>query len=194
MLLTDDEMWKAAADCDGRYDGKFFYAVKTVGVYCRPSCKSKTPLRKNTRYFETPGEAEKAGFRPCKRCRPDLPDYAPVTEMIRHARELIDRHYRQRDRLAEEMKHIGVTARHLAVIFRQRYGITPLQYSNQLRADYAKKMIAETARPIIDIAGDSGFDSLAAFYRFFKKYTAATPGEYRANAAALFEAESNTLQ
>jgi AraC family transcriptional regulator of adaptative response / methylphosphotriester-DNA alkyltransferase methyltransferase len=179
MLYTDDEMWKATVDCDAGYDGKFFYAVKTVGVYCRPSCKSRTPLRRNVRYFETPREAEKAGFRPCKRCRPDLADYAPVLEIIRHTKELIDNYYHRRERLAEKMKQIGVTARHLAVIFKQEYGITPIQYSNQLRAAYAQKMLGETGASIIDIAGDIGFESLSAFYSFFRKHTGTTPKEYR---------------
>ncbi|MDR2101167.1 MAG: helix-turn-helix domain-containing protein [Treponema sp.] len=183
MIFTDDEMWQAAVDCDDRYDGKFYYGVKTVGVFCRPSCKSKTPLRKNVCYFETPREAEKAGFRPCKRCRPDLPGYTPVLEIVRRTRELIDKHYRRREHLAEQMKQIGVTARHLAVIFKGQYGVTPIQYSNQLRAEYAKKLLGETGMSIIDIAGDIGFDSLAAFYGFFKKHTGTTPGEYRTKAA-----------
>lgn len=179
MNFTDDEMWKATIDCDDGYDGKFFYAVKTVGVYCRPSCKSRTPLRKNACYFETQEDARKAGFRPCKRCRPDLMNYAPVLETVRQAKALIDDYYRQRKRLAAEMKQLGVTASHLAVMFKQQYGVPPIQYLNQLRAGQAKKMLAETDVSIIDIAGDIGFDSLPAFHRFFKKQTGITPKEYR---------------
>ena len=70
MKLTDDEMWEATINCDSNLDGRFFYAVKTVGVYCCPSCKSRAPLRKNVLYFETGEQAQRAGFRPCKRCRP----------------------------------------------------------------------------------------------------------------------------
>ena len=70
MKLTDDEMWEAVINCAPALDGQFFYAVKTVGVYCRPSCKSRTPLRKNVLYFETGEDARNAGFSPCKRCRP----------------------------------------------------------------------------------------------------------------------------
>lgn len=74
MRLGYEEMWKAVVDCDNRYDGKFLYAVKTVGVYCHPSCKSRTPLQKNTVFFASAEEAVKSGCRPCKRCRPDLHD------------------------------------------------------------------------------------------------------------------------
>ncbi|AEF82675.1 bifunctional transcriptional activator/DNA repair enzyme AdaA [Leadbettera azotonutricia] len=181
MQFTDDEMWKATVDCDTSYGGKFFYAVKTVGVYCRPSCKSRTPLRKNVCYFETPQEAEKAGFRPCKRCRPDLSDYAPVLEIVRHTKELIDGYYHNREGLTEKMKQLGISSGHLTAIFKQQYGMTPIQYLRQLQTEYAKKMLVETDMPIIDIAFDIGFDSLSAFYTFFRKHTGTTPKEYRIN-------------
>lgn len=182
MRFTDDEMWRAVVDCNKEYDGHFFYAVKTVGVFCRPSCKSRTPLRKNTNYFETKEEAEKAGFRPCKRCRPDLLDYAPITELARQIKGLIDDYFNERERLTEEMKRLGVSASHLAVIFKQQYGMAPSQYLNKIRIDYAQKMLAKTNIPIIDIASDTGFSSLSAFYRFFKKQTETTPKEYRTKA------------
>ena len=70
MKLTDNEMWKAVTSCDAALDEQFFYAVKTTGIYCRPSCKSRAPLRENVLYFETGEDACHAGFRPCKRCRP----------------------------------------------------------------------------------------------------------------------------
>ena len=181
MRLTDDEMWKAAADCDESCDGKFFYAVKTVGVYCRPSCKSRTPLRKNTEYFETREDAEKAGFRPCKRCRPDLPGYAPLPELAKRIKNLIDGYFNERERLSAEIKQLGVSSGHLAVIFRRQYGMTPGQYLNKTRADCARKMLAETDIPIIDVASDIGFDSLPSFYGFFKKQTGTTPKKYREN-------------
>lgn len=180
MRFTDDEMWRATIDCDDSYNGEFFYAVKTVGVYCRPSCKSRTPLRKNVTYFETQEEAEKVGFRPCKRCRPDLFKYEPILDIARQTKELIDDYFCERGRLAEEMKQLGVTANHLAVIFKRQYGVPPIEYMNTLRAEQAKKMLDEIDMPIIYIAAEIGFDSLPAFYSFFKKQTGTTPKEYRA--------------
>jgi AraC family transcriptional regulator of adaptative response / methylphosphotriester-DNA alkyltransferase methyltransferase len=180
MELPDDTMWKATVDCDCGYDGVFFYAVKTVGVYCRPSCKSRTPLRKNVRFFKTGKDAQYAGFRPCKRCRPDVADYAPVLEIARQAKKLIDRYYARRGRLRGELKKLGVTPNHLSVIFREHYGMPPVQYLNRLRADRAKQILAETVMPIIDIAGTIEFESLSAFYSFFKKHAGTTPLKYRA--------------
>ena len=179
-MLTDEEMWQAVVGCDDTYNGKFFYSVKTVGVYCRPSCKSKTPLRKNVSYHETKKDAEKAGFRPCKRCRPDLFDYAPMTELAGKAKELIERYYAQREILAQEMKLLNASANHISSVFKQQYGIPPLQYCNQIRTAHAKKLLLESAMSIIDVAEETGFASLSAFYSFFKKQTGNTPGEFLA--------------
>ena len=79
--MTEDEMYEAVISNDGNYDGLFFYAVKSTGIFCRPSCKSKKPLRENVRFFKNAAEARAAGFRPCKRCRSDLLSYRPMEEI-----------------------------------------------------------------------------------------------------------------
>ena len=80
MDLTEDEMWIGVIECNKNYDGKFYYAVGTTHIYCRPSCTSRTPLRRNIVYFKTRGEAEMAGYRPCKRCQPEMLDKASETK------------------------------------------------------------------------------------------------------------------
>ncbi len=179
MLLSDEERWNAVKNCDERYDGVFYYAVKTTGIFCRPSCKSRTPAQKNVCFFSTKEDAAAAGFRPCKRCRPDLINYQPITELAQQAKNLIDTCFAQRDRLTEKMKQLGVSPSHLAVIFRQQYGVPPIEYLKQIRAESAKKLLEETAMPIIDVAGSVGLNSLFAFYQFFKEQTGMTPKEYR---------------
>ena len=179
MRLDSDEMWRAVVSCDGAYDGRFFYAVKTVGVYCRPSCKSRTPLRRNTLVFESAAAAEEAGFRPCKRCRPDLPEYAPSAELAGRVKALIDDCYAERARLTDEMRRLGVSYGHMAALFRECYGLSPTEYLAQTRMKRAKRLLAETDVPIIDIAFDAGFGSLSVFYGFFKKREGVTPGQYR---------------
>ena len=174
-------MWRAVVDCDARYDGEIFYAVKTVGVYCRPSCKSRTPLRKNVLFFASGESAESAGFRPCKRCRPDLPDYAPLMELARRTKDLIDGYFREKEQLAAEMKRLGVSANHLSIIFKRQYGLSPTGYINCKRLEYAKTLLAETGEPIVCVADDIGFDSLSSFYAFFKKHAGVTPKNFRDN-------------
>lgn len=185
MGLTQDVMWNAVVACDKGCDGEFFYAVKTVGVYCRPSCRSRTPLQKNVCYFATAQDAENAGFRPCKRCRPDLLDYAPVVELARQTKSLMDDYFSEREQLTAKMRRLGVSSSHLAVIFKQQYGMVPSQYLSQIRIDYAKRLLAETNAPIITIAGDVGFDSLPSFYGFFRSKTGTTPKEYRSTHSSL---------
>ena len=177
--FSDDTMWQAVVDCDSAYDGKFFYGVKTVGVYCRPSCRSKTPLRKNVVYFMTEEEAKRAGFRPCKRCRPELCGQAPVAGLAAQAKKHMDDHYDKRALLLAELKKLGVTQSHLAAVFRQQYGMTPTRYLGSRREQQAKNLLAATDMPIIDIAAAIGFDSLSAFYAFFKKQAGTTPHTFR---------------
>ena len=183
--LAQETMWQAVIDCDPAYDGQFFYGVKTVGVYCRPSCRSKTPLRKNTLFFATENDAKQAGFRPCKRCRPELVRHDPAAKLAKQARQLFEDHFDNRSLLAAELQRLGVTQSHLAVIFRQHYGMAPAQYLGCQREQRAKMLLAKTDMPIIEIAADIGFGSLSAFYSFFKKQTGTTPQKFRINTKSI---------
>mgnify|MGYP003400168036 CR=1 FL=1 len=85
--MTEVEKWNSVKSCDSSYNGKFYYGVKATGIYCRPSCKSKLPKRENIVFFDTREEAEKAGFRTCKRCWLDLVDYDPAKELSEKAKK-----------------------------------------------------------------------------------------------------------
>lgn len=169
--MTEQEMWDAVQRSDANYDGVFFYAVKTTGIFCRPSCKSKLPRRENLCYFSSGEEARAAGFRPCKRCRSDLLEYDPVQEIATEVRRKLDR--------MEALDDIGLTSRRLTDIFKQEYGVTPKEYMDELRLCKAKKMLEQTQEKVIDVAYQAGFSSLSAFNRFFKQQTGQTPTEYR---------------
>ena len=186
MQYSDDEMWRAARECDKSSDGEFLYAVKTVGVYCHPSCRSRTPLRRNVVYFADRGQAEDAGYRACKRCRPDLGGFAPAAELAQRAERLICKCFGDRALLAREMGGLGVSSGHLAEIFRSRYGISLLGYATNLRNEHARRLLAETDTAIIKIASDTGFDNLSSFYAFFKKHNGMTPNEFRKKAGAVY--------
>ena len=177
--MDDNQKWCAVTECDAAYDGVFFYAVRTVGVYCRPSCKSRTPLRQNICFFDSREAAQAAGFRPCKRCRPDLADFAPATELAEQVKALLDAQYREKASLKEILRPLGASPNHLCAVFQRQYGLPPGAYRSRLRAQYAAARLAQSAEPIAQIALDTGFDSLSAFCGFFKKQHGATPGDYR---------------
>ena len=118
--MNDEEMWRAVRNRDASCDGQFFYGVKTTGIYCRPSCISKLPQRDHVVFFRTREEAEKAGFRPCKRCRPDLLQYDPALELSQRTKELLERHYNDRAMLERDMKETGVSRKHLTQVFKQQ--------------------------------------------------------------------------
>lgn len=177
--LTEQEMWNAVKENDASYDGLFFYGVKTTGIYCRPSCKSKVPKREHVCFFATAQEAISQGFRPCKRCRSDLLDYQPMQDIAAEVKEKIDEAFRSQAKLYEQLQNVGLTVRRLTDIFKDEYGVTPKEYADSLRLNEAKKLLTSSNKKIIDIAFMTGFSSLSAFNRFFKNQTGGTPSAYR---------------
>lgn len=178
--LSEDEKWQAFVRSDPLFNGCYYVAVKTTGIFCRPSCSARKPLRKNVAFYDTREEALAHGYRPCKRCRPDLILYRPVEEAARLCRELLEREYHNPAPLREVLKELSISLGHIGSIFRQKYGITPLGYRNRLRVEAAQRMLRGTNRSVIEIAGDCGFSSLAPFYAAFKRQTGTTPQLYRA--------------
>lgn len=177
--MTEQEMWDAVERCDSDYDGLFFYGVKTTGIFCRPSCRSKTPKRDNVYFFANAEQARTAGFRPCKRCRSDLLEYRPMQDIAASVKKKIEQAVAAQETLAAALDAVGLTPRRLTDIFRDRYGITPKEYADSLRLKTAKRLLTDTDHKIIDIAYVSGFSSLSAFNRFFKSQTGQTPSAYR---------------
>ena len=169
--MTEQEMWQAVQRSDASYDGLFFYAVKTTGIFCRPSCKSKPPKRKNLCYFASGEQARAAGFRPCKRCRSDLLEYQPMRSLAAEVKARLDQ--------AASLDDVGLTPRRRTDVFKQEYGVTPKEYADSRRLRAAKEILSETQEKVIDVAYQAGFSSLAAFNRFFKHQTGQTPTEYR---------------
>ena len=177
--ISVDEMWQAVITNDKSYDGQFFYAVKTTGIYCRPSCKSKMPKRENVHFYNTSNEAMEGGYRPCKRCRSDLMDYTPIKEIAEDIKDKINKYYIKKDELDNQIENIGLSNHRINEIFKQEYGITVLEYVNKLKLEEAKRLLSETDESIIDVANSIGFSSLSGFYRFFKEEVNTTPAKYR---------------
>lgn len=177
--MTDNERWNAVIGNNANADGLFYYAVKSTGIYCRPSCKSKKPVRENVMFFDCREDAIASGFRPCKRCRPELLDYQPLTDVAILAKNLIEQYHSEKQQLADELQKLGVSKRRIAQIFKQEYGVSPTEYANYIRIQNAKEQLQYSTLSIIDIAYSLGYESLSAFFTFFRKNTGITPKEYR---------------
>jgi len=128
MAITDETRWNAFATRDRNYDGTFVTAVRTTGVYCRPSCPARKPHRHNTQFFDTPTEAEQAGFRPCRRCRPHSADGAPIERSVQAARDYLDARVGQRVPLARLGKAVGLSPWHVQRAFTRLVGVSPKAY------------------------------------------------------------------
>lgn len=177
--MTEDEMYEALIRNDADFDGVFFYAVKSTGIFCRPSCPSKKPLRNNICFFPSAEAAEKAGFRPCKRCRSDLPFYRPVRDMATQIKDLADRLYAEGADWTEIAEKAGLSEHYTAELFKSTFGMTPKAYMDGLRLRDAEQRLTETDDRIADISLAVGFGSISAFNRFFKSRTGLTPTAYR---------------
>lgn len=177
--MSDREKWQAVASCDKGYDGIFFYGVRTTGIYCRPSCRAKAPVRKNVLFFNNSEEATEAGYRPCKRCCPDKTAFDPDMELVNKARDLIKESYTGLIEAGYIAKQLGVSTNHLIRLFKKHQGTTPGQYINGLRISKAAELIKNTDAKVLEIAYATGFKSLSNFYKCFKQQTGNAPIEYR---------------
>ncbi len=164
---------------DESMDGVFFYCVKSTGIFCRPSCKSKIPRRDNVFFVDTKDQALEAGFRPCKRCRSDLVSYKPIKEIASDYKRIADNYWINSVNLQQEIRNFGLSEHRLNEIFKDEYGMTPTEYISEKKIQYAKDKLRSTDMRIIDIAYDLGFSAMSSFYKFFREKTGLTPGEYR---------------
>jgi len=138
------QAWEAVTARDGRRDGAFVYAVSTTGVYCRPSCPSRRPLRENVSFLPTPAAAEAAGYRACLRCRPQ--DQAkPIDLAVARAREFLEAHPDETVTLPTLAREVGLSPHHLQRAFSRRVGVSPKRYSAALRADRLKTALRNGA-------------------------------------------------
>ncbi|MEP7027698.1 MAG: Ada metal-binding domain-containing protein [Candidatus Eisenbacteria bacterium] len=159
MSLDLDLCYRALGSRDRRFDGRFFTAVKTTGVYCRPICPARTPLAKNVTFFPTPAAAEQAGYRPCRRCRPETAPESPAWQgtsaTVTRALRLLHIEVRV-DRLAERL---GVGERHLRRLFAEHLGASPRAVLTSQRVHFARRMLDETTMPLEELARATGYGS-----------------------------------
>jgi AraC family transcriptional regulator of adaptative response / methylphosphotriester-DNA alkyltransferase methyltransferase len=176
--VMTDEKWQAIIGNDAAYNNQFFYAVKTTGIFCKPSCKSRVPKKENVRIFQNAEEAMSADFRPCKRCKPTnerLPDNEWVAIII----EYIDKNYPDKLSLETLAEISHGSPYHLHRTFKRITGITPVEYIHQVRINTAKKYLLQSDRAVSDIAKMVGISNTPYFITVFKKMMGTTPAHFR---------------
>jgi len=174
-------MYDRAVAKDRAYDGRFYTAVTTTGIYCLPSCPARKPKAENTRFFASEPEALDAGFRACHRCRPDR-FQAGGNANLELLETLIARVHGAPDRFrtVEDLtSESGWGATRLAELFREHLHLTPLAFLQRTRIREAQCLLGATSRSVSDVALEAGFESPSVFHAQFRKQAALTPGEYR---------------
>jgi methylphosphotriester-DNA--protein-cysteine methyltransferase len=175
--------YRALKARDPRFDGLFFTAVRTTGIFCRPVCPARTPLPHNVEFFQNAAGAQAAGYRPCLRCRPevspDLPVSAGTSTTVNRALRLINEGALDDGSAAKLSEHLGVTDRHLRRLFLEHVGVPPVVVAATRRLLFAKKLITETHLPFSQIAFASGYQSLRRFNEAIRDTYQRNPMELR---------------
>src|SRR2546430_3873566 len=188
MTLDEETCYRAAQSRDARFDGRFFTAVTTTGIYCRPICPARTPLRKNVRFFACAAAAEEAGFRPCRRCRPDAAPGTPArngpSATVSRAVRLIERGALDEASVDELAARVGVGGRQLRRLFAEPLGTAPLLVGRSRRAHFARALLDATAWPMAQVAEEAGFRSLRRFNEVMLAVFQRTPSELRRRGGA----------
>lgn len=176
--MMTDEKWQAIINNDTAYNNQFFYAVKSTGIFCKPSCKSRVPKKENVYIFQNAEQALRANFRPCKRCKPtneNLPD----SEWVDLITAYIDQHFTEKLTLDSLASICHGSPYHMHRTFKKIKGITPVEYIQQVRVHAAKKNLIQTNKAIGDIAISVGMTNTPYFITLFKKKTGLTPAQFR---------------
>lgn len=190
-----EEQWQAIKNKDGSYDGQFFYALKTTKTVCRPSCVKKTCSPENVVIFLSVEDAIKAGYHPCKRCRPDQAGWKGAkAELAETARLLIEKNYKKAFSLDKLAQELHINKYYLLRTFKEATGDTPLSYHNSVRCGVAKEMLKRPDLNISYISDETGFSSASHFSRVFAKTVGITPSGYRKQYLKSLEAPEGELR
>jgi len=181
--LDPEALNRARISRDPRFDGKFFIAVTSTGIYCRPICPSRYAKRANVRFFGSPAAAEAAGFRPCLRCRPEAapgtPAWLGTAAVVRRALRLINEGALDEDSVVTLASRLGIGPRHLLRLFARHVGASPIAVAQTRRLHFAVCLLEETNLPITQIAMAAGFGSCRRFNDAFRNTYRRAPRELR---------------
>lgn len=183
LLLDTVACDRARLARDARFDGKFFIGVLTTGVYCRPICPVNPARSENVLFFPTAAAAERAGFRPCLRCRPETAPGTPIWQgpaaAVSRAVELINRGFLDQRSVDDLSSAVGVGTRQLTRLFTKHIGASPTTVARTRRVQIAKRLLDETDMPVTEIAFAAGFQSIRRFNAVFKETYGRPPAHIR---------------
>ncbi len=179
--LTPAQMWRAFAGSDARYDGRFYTAVRTTGIFCRPSCTCRKPRPDNVEYYPSADAAARAGYRPCKRCRPELAGGSVEAER-RFAERTLAR-MRERSGEALTLADLAADAAASPSAFARRFraadGRSPMRALADVRAERAEALLVAPSCTVLQAALEAGFGSMSSLSRAFRRRTGMTPSVWR---------------
>jgi AraC family transcriptional regulator of adaptative response/methylated-DNA-[protein]-cysteine methyltransferase len=168
---------------DPAFDGLFFTAVRTTGIYCRPVCPVRQPLTKNVSYYPSAAAAERAGYRPCLRCRPETAPFCAAwngtKSTVQRALRLIEAGALDTGSVADLAARLGIGTRHLSRLFNRHVGASPAQTAKTFRVQRAKRLLDETTLPVTEIAFPAGFGSIRRFNAAFLELYGRSPSALR---------------
>ncbi|CDU01657.1 putative Ada, Adenosine deaminase domain fused with AlkA, 3-methyladenine DNA glycosylase/8-oxoguanine DNA glycosylase protein [Vibrio coralliirubri] len=181
--LTSEQCHLARYARDARFDGMFFTAVKTTGIFCRPICPATPPKEENVEYFSHQAQALKAGYRPCLRCRPDSAPFSPAWKGVEttflRAMQLIDNGALNSGSIVDLATRLGISDRYLRTLFENYIGVSPKQYSLYSQLMFAKQLLHTSSMSITDVGFASGFNSTRRFNDAFQKELQLSPTQIR---------------
>jgi AraC family transcriptional regulator of adaptative response/methylated-DNA-[protein]-cysteine methyltransferase len=177
--MQTEHKWQQVMARDARQDGRFVFAVRTTGVYCRPSCPSRRPRRESVEFFPNPNEAERAGYRACLRCKPT--EISAQARYVTRARQLLD-HAEGVMTLSELSKRVGLSPFHLQRLFKRATGLSPREYQSARRMQHVKAGLRK-GDDVTTALYDAGFGSPSRLYERAPQQLGMTPGEYRRGGA-----------
>jgi AraC family transcriptional regulator, regulatory protein of adaptative response / methylated-DNA-[protein]-cysteine methyltransferase len=187
-MLDFAAQYEAFRSRDPAWDGVVFVAVKTTGVYCRPVCPARTPLARNVMFYRSAAAAERGGFRPCLRCRPETAPFCAAWKgtrtTVERALTLIENGALDRSDIDRLAQRLGIGPRHLSRLFAEHLDASPLQVALSLRVGRAKRLLDGTDLPIRLIAERAGFSSARRLNAAFARLYGRPPSAIRKRASA----------
>jgi len=177
--LDHDRYWEAVAARDASFDGAFVFAVRSTGVYCRPSCRSRTPLRRNVVFFSAPEAAEQAGFRSCRKCKPAQATAEPRTEIVRRVCRILESNPDSSHTLEALGHEVGLSPFHLQRLFKRIVGISPQQYRDACRNRTFRSEVRKRDRSVSTATYEAGYGSSSRLYERAAAELGMTPSTYK---------------